>query len=88
MKRKSVFSISGCLEKKRKLSPSSESTPSRSKTIKRKKTTTACMKIHGDTVLKKEPVLYGMFDALTNRFKIKTLTKKLLNTKNYLTNNI
>ena len=46
------------------------------------------MKIHGDTVLKKEPVLYGMFDALTNRFKIKTLNKKLLNAKNYLTNNI
>ena len=32
-KRKSVLSISACLEKKRKIDPSGESTPSRSKTI-------------------------------------------------------
>ena len=82
------FSISACLEKKRKLSPSSESTPSRSKTIRRKETMTACMKIHGGTVLKKEPVLHGMLDTLTSQFKTKTLTKKILNTKDYLTNNI
>ena len=81
-KRKSVFSISACL------GPSSESTPSHSKTIRRKETMTVCMKIHGGTVLKKEPVLHGMLDTLTSQFKTKTLTKKILNTKDYLTNNI
>lgn len=69
--RKSVFSISACLEKKRKLSLSSELTLSCSKTIRRKETMTACMKI-GGTVLKKEPVLHGMLDTLNSR--LKTLT--------------
>ena len=88
VKRKSIFSISFCLEKKQKLSPSSKSKPSCSKTRGRKETMTACMKIHGGTVLKKEPVLHGMLDTLTTQFKTKTLTKKILNTEDYLTNNI
>ena len=49
---------------------------------------TACMKIHDGTVLKKEPALHGMLDTLTSQFKTKTLTKKILVTKDYLTNNI
>ena len=45
-KRKSVRSISACLEKKRKMNPSGEYIPSRSKSIRRKETMDACMKIH------------------------------------------
>ena len=37
-KRKSVLSISSCLEKKRKMNPSGESIPGRSKSIRRNET--------------------------------------------------
>ena len=39
---------------------------------------TACMKINGSTVLKKEPVLHGVLDALTSQFKTKILITKFL----------
>ena len=68
-KRKSVLSISACLEKKRKMNPSGESIPSRSKTIRRKETMDACMKIHGGTMLNKDPVLFGMLDTLISQFE-------------------
>ena len=48
----------------------------------------ACMKIHGGAVFKKVPVLHRMLDTLTSQFKTKTLSEKILNTKDYLTNNI
>ena len=74
--------------KKRGLRPSSESTPSCFETTKRKETMTACMKIHGGTVLKKEPILHGTLDTLTSQLKTKALTGKILTTKDYLTKNI
>ena len=87
-KRKSVLSISACLEKKRKMNPSGESIPIRSKTIRRKETMDACMKIHGGTMFNKDPVLFGMLDTLTSQFKSKILTDKILDTKEYLKNSI
>ena len=87
-KRKSVLSISACLEKKRKMNPSGESIPSRSKSIRRKETMDACMKIHGGTALNKDPVLFGMLDTLTSQFKSKILTDKILDSKEYLKNSI
>ena len=87
-KRKSVLSISACLEKKRKPNPSGESIPSRSKSIRRKETMDACTKIHGDTALNKDPVLFGMPDTLSSQFKLKILTDKILDTKEYLKNRI
>ena len=65
-KRKSAFSISACVEKKHKFSPSSESTPNCSKTVRRKETMTACIKIHGGTLLKKEPVLVQWYPRYFN----------------------
>ena len=65
--------------KKRGLRPSSKSTPSCSKTTKRKEIMTACMKIHGGTVLKKEPILHGTLDTLTSQLTIKN---KGINWKN------
>ena len=53
-KKKSVLPISACLEKKRKMNPSGESIPSRSKSIRRKGTMDVCMKIHGGTALNKD----------------------------------
>ena len=68
-KRKSVLSISACLEKERKMNPSGESVPSRSKTIRRKETMHACMKSHRGTMFKKDPVLFGMLDTLSSQFE-------------------
>ena len=51
-KGKSVLSIFACLEKKRKMNPSGESIPSRSKTIRRKETMDGRMKIRGGTKAK------------------------------------
>ena len=68
-KRKSVLSISACLEKKRKMNPSGESVPSRLKTVLRKRSKDASMKIHGGTTLNKDPVLFGMLDTETSQFK-------------------
>ena len=44
----------------------------------------ACMKIHGDTTLNKDPVLLGMLDLLSSQFKSKILNGKILNKKEYL----
>ena len=87
-KMKSVLSISACLEKKRKKTPSGESIPSRSKSIRRKEAMDACMKIHGGTALKKDPVMFGMLDTLSSQFKSKILTGKILATKEYLKHGI
>ena len=46
------------------------------------------MKIHGGTALNKDPVLFGMLDALTSQFKSKFLTDKILDTKEYVKNSI
>ena len=48
----------------------------------------ACIRIHGDTALNKDPVLFGMLDTLSSQFNIKILTDKILDTKEYLKNNI
>ena len=87
-KRKSVLPISACLEKKSKMNPSGESIPSRSKTIRRKETMDACIKIHGSTTLNKDQVLFGLLHTLTSQFKSKILTDKILDTKEYLKNSI
>ena len=89
-KRKSVLSISACLEKKRKMKPSRESIPSRSKTIRRKETMHACMKIHAGTApnINKDLVLFGMLDTLTSQFISKILTDKIVDMKERLKNSI
>ena len=60
------------------MNPSGESILSRSRTIGRKETMDACMKIHGGTKLNKDPALFGMLYTLTSQFKSKILTTKFL----------
>ena len=87
-KRKSVLSISACIEKKWKMNPSGESIPSRSKSIEMKETKNVCIKTHGSTALNEDPVLFGILNMLNSQVKLKLLTGKILDAKEYLKNSI
>ena len=64
-----MFEISTCVAKRRKVSPTHETTPGRYKTIRKKEKFEACMFILGGTVLNKAPVLEDIPDTEKCRFK-------------------
>ena len=87
-KRKNVFQISSCIKKKRILNPTNHSTPLHSKLICRKETFEACSAIHGGSSIKPEPIIEGMLDTLTSKFKTKQISDSIFSGKQSLVNTI
>ena len=76
------------LKKKRILNPTNHSTPLRSKLIRRKETFEACSAIHGGSSVKPEPIIEGMLDTLTSKFKTKQISDSIFSGKQTLVNTI
>ena len=76
------------LKKKRILNPTNHSTPLRSKLICRKETFEACSAIHGGSSIKPEPIIEGMLDTLTSKFKTKQISDSIFSGKQTLVNTI
>ena len=59
-----------------------------SKVIRRSEAIEACIAFHGVTTSNLQPVLTGIIDTLTSKFKAKYLSKNLLESKTSLVNNL
>ena len=70
--------------KKRKLNPTTKSRSYRSKIFRWKETFDACSVIHGGLSLRPDPVIEGMVDTLSSKFRTKQVLKVILNSKSKL----
>ena len=84
----SAFSLSCCKASKRKASPFSDETPSRSKVTQCNKSYEACSIIYGGFDGNELPVLKGMLDTVSRRFKASIVSIELVSSKNAITQNL
>ena len=84
----SAFSLSCCKASKRKTSPFSDETPSRSKVRQCNESYDACSIIYGGSDGNKLPVLKGMLDTVSRKFKASNVSLQLISSKNAVTQNL
>ena len=83
----SALSLSCCKASKRKATPFSDETPSRSNVRQCNESYEACSIIYGGSDGNKLPVLKGMLDTVSRRFKASIVSIALVSSKNAITQN-
>ena len=85
---KTSFSVSNGKAQQRKRKPTTPDLPHMAKVIRRAETVQACTAIHGASPVNMEPVIEGIMDTLTSKFKSKNVADKILNSKSAVVNTI
>ena len=82
------FKCHPALKKPRTINPTNHSTSLRSNLIRRKESFEACSAIYGGSSVKPEPIIEGILDTLTSKFKTKQISDSMFSGKQTLVNTI